>query len=293
MRYFRFIQALPALCVALGIASAPPAAAQEAKAAGKIAATEAKYNDTRQADLLKRQVDALAPQTAGVTDIYVIGLAGWATQSVFRNELNGALEIAGKALTINSTVRLINNPETYNTLPLASRANFAAAVRAVAGVMDKSEDVLLLFMTSHGNRDGIALQLPSLLVPLSPQEVAAVLKREGIRNRVVIVSACYSGIYVKPLANENTIVLTAADSKNTSFGCADGREWTYFGDALFAHSLKPGRDFKDAYTNARTLIASWEKRDRYKPSNPQGHFGKALVGKLAPLFEAKATAKTN
>ena len=293
MRYFPLIQTLPALCVALGLAFAPPAAAQQAKAGGKITAAEAKEIDARQADLLKRQVDALAPQTAGVTDIYVIGLAGWAGQSVFRNELQGALEITGKALTINSTVRLINSPATSDKFPLARRANFAAAVRAVAAVMDKKEDVLFLFMTSHGNKDGIALQLPLQLVPLSPQEVAAVLKREGIRNRVVIVSACYSGIYVKPLANENTIVLTAADTQNTSFGCADGREWTYFGDALFAHSLKPGRDFKEAYTNARGLIAGWEKRDRYKPSNPQGYFGKQLVGKLAPLFEAKAAVKTN
>jgi hypothetical protein len=126
---------------------------------------------------------------------------------------------------------------------------------------------------------------------LSPREVAAVLDKEGIKNRVVIVSACYSGVYVKPLANENTIVLTAADAKNTSFGCADGREWTYFGDALFSHSLKPGVDFQQAYKNARKLIAGWEKRDRYKPSNPQGYFGKALTQKLAPLFEAMANAQ--
>ena len=69
---------------------------------------------------------------------------------------------------------------------------------------------------------------------MTPQEVAAVLDREGIKNRVVIVSACYSGTFVPPLANDNTIVLTAADAKSTSFGCAPERDWTYFGDAFSA-----------------------------------------------------------
>ena len=220
-----------------------------------------------------------------MTDIYAIGIAGW-TQDVFRNELAGALKVTRKALPLNGgTVRLINSRETADTVPLASQQNFAAAVRGIAQVMDKEEDVLFLFMTSHGEKRSFGLQLPSTIVRLRPSEVAAVLNREGIKNRVVIVSACYSGIFVKPLADENTIVLTAADKKSTSFGCAEGREWTYFGDALFHHSLKPGTDLRTAFAKARDLIAEWEKRDRFTSSNPQGHFGEALMRKLAPLVK--------
>lgn len=288
MRYWRFMRALPALLCALGLVFAPAAFAQ-GKGVRKNAATAAKYDNSAQAALLNKQVSALAPQRQGVTDIYAIGIAGWAAQDVFRNELAGALAVTGKALPLTGgTVRLINSRETRDTIPLASRRNFAAAVRAVARVMDKSEDVLLLFMTSHGEKRGFALQLPALTVRLRPQEVAKILNKEGIKNRVVIVSSCFSGIFVKPLANENTIVLTAADNRSPSFGCASGREWTYFGDALFNHSLKPGTDFQHAYVGARRLIEGWEKMDRVKPSNPQGHFGEALVRKLAPLFAAKA-----
>src|SRR5207244_1622355 len=113
-------------------------------------------------------------------------------------------------------------------IPWASRQNFAAAVHAVAKVMDKDEDVLILFITSHGGTPGVALQLPGITVPLAPAEVAAALKKEGIKNRVVIVSACYSGVFVKPLGNTDSIILTAADDKSPSFGCAPGRNWTYF-----------------------------------------------------------------
>lgn len=232
----------------------------------------------------------LAPQQPGVTDVYAVGLAGWSEQDVFRKELDGALAAMGRLLPLKDRIiRLSNDPEAK--LPLADHKNFAAAVRAVAQVMDKSEDVLLLLMTSHGATNGFALQLPGKQVAvLTPQEVATILRNEGIKNRLVIVSACYSGVFVQPLADDDSIVLTAADAKNTSFGCAPGRDWTYFGDALFNQSLQPGVDLKFAFSRARLMIAGWESMDRVPPSNPQGHFGPTLVEKLAPVFEAMQTA---
>jgi Peptidase C13 family len=284
----RFRWTLSALVCALGVALSPPLWARD-KAASPIAKAEvAKYDNPRQAALLKKQVAELPPQQPGVTDIYVIGVAGWASEDVFRNELAGALKVLGNDLPLSGTVRLINSAETAKTIPLASRPNIAAAVRAVAGVMDREEDVLLIFMTSHGVKEGFGLQLPALLVRFSPEDFAAILKKAGIKNRVVIVSSCYSGIFVKPLANEDTIVLTASDAKSPSFGCANGREWTYFGDALFNHSLKPGTDFRHAYQSARKLIEEWEKREKLGPSSPQAHFGPAVMDKLAPAFAAKA-----
>ena len=293
LRHLRLQRLVPALACALALAFVPGASAQQGKAAvPKISAAEALYGDSAQVELMQKQIDALAPQKKGVTDIYVIGLAGWATQDVFSHELAGALAATGKALPLDGgIIRLINSKETIKTLPLASRQNFASAVRGIGGIMDKEEDVLFLFMTSHGNQTTFALQLPTVLVGLTPREVAKVLDEEGIKNRIVIVSACYSGIFVKPLANKNTVVITAADDKSTSFGCADGRDWTYFGDALFHHSLKPGVDLKTVFAKTRSVIAGWEKSQHIKPSNPQGYFGDELMRKLAPLIKAKAKAK--
>ena len=120
------------------------------------------------------------------------------------------------------------------------------------------------------------MQLPGGTAELTPQQVAATLDGEGIKNRVVIVSACFSGIFVPPLANDNSIVITAADAKHTSFGCAPERDWTYFGDAFFHQSLHPGADFENAFDHARVLIHGWEMMDHATPSNPQGSFGRAL-----------------
>jgi hypothetical protein len=240
--------------------------------------------------LLQAAFSRLAPQRKGTRDIYTVAVAGWSGQSVFSKEVDGALAVLERSLPIKErALRLINNSETVRTAPLATHRNLAAALHAVGQTMDKNEDILLLFMTSHGGMGGLGLQLPGGgAAVLRAHEIKATLDSEGIRNRVVIVSACYGGVFVPPLASDDSIVLTAADALSTSFGCAPGRDWTYFGDALFKQSLQPGTDFRHAFDHARILIRGWEMLDRVPPSNPQGHFGPALVTKLDPLFKSMA-----
>ena len=228
----------------------------------------------------------------GETAIYALGIAGWAGLDVFAKEIDGGLASIARILPIKDrTLRLINNPATVASVPLASPHNFTAAVHAIGNVMNKDDDVLVLLMTSHGDRKGFALQLPDQApIDLTPKQVAETLDHEGIKYRVVIVSACFSGIFLPPLANDNTIVVTAADDQHTSFGCAPERDWTYFGDAFLRQSLQPGTDFEQAFAHARTLIQGWELMDHAPPSNPQAHFGPALVAKLAPFFAAPPAA---
>jgi hypothetical protein len=237
--------------------------------------------------LLQSEVAHLSPHRKGETDIYAIGVAGWATLDVFSKEVDGGLAALGRVLPVKGhTVRLINNPATAAHVPLATPHNFTNAVHEVGKLMDKQNDVLVLFLTSHGDRNGVALQLPDRIIDLTPKFVAATLSREGIKNRVIIVSACFSGIFVPPLKNDDTIIMTAADANHTSFGCAPERDWTYFGDAFFHQALIPGADFQNAFAHARILIQGWELMEHDPPSNPQASFGPALVAKLAPLFAA-------
>jgi hypothetical protein len=262
------------------------------KAKEKVRPQKKEAGDPQQRALLKSAIGRLAAQRKGETDLYTIGVAGWADEDVFIKELDGSMAALEKVLPVEGrVVRLANRADTAKTIPLATRDNITAAVRAVAQVMDKEEDVLLLFMTSHGTRVGFGLKLPGRApVEFAPRDLAGILDGAGIKNRVVIVSACYSGIFVPPLANDDTIVITAADARNPSFGCAPGREWTYFGDAFFNRTLRPGMDLSAAFGRARIMISGWEMLDNLKPSNPQGHFGPALVEKLAPLFAAKSGA---
>lgn len=264
---------------------------EERNGVARVAPAELARIEKAQPVLLQHEVARLAPRRKGELDVYALGIAGWADEGVFIKELDGGLQSIASLLPIKDhTIRLINGRDTVDNVPLADLQNFQAAVRAIGGVMDKSKDVLVLFMTSHGERTGFALELPGGISELTPKEVASTLDREGIKNRVVIVSACYSGIFVPPLENADTIVMTAADAQNTSFGCAPERDWTYFGDAFFRQSLHPGTDFENAFDHARILIQGWELMDHVPPSNPQGRFGPALVDKLAPFFTAAQTA---
>jgi hypothetical protein len=259
--------------------------------AAPVTTAEIRQLENTQPALLQAEVARLAPPHKGATDIYALGIAGWADQDVFIKELDGGLQAIASVLPIQDrTIRLVNYRGTLKTIPLADLQNFQAAVHAIGDVMDKDNDILVLFMTSHGEKAGVALEMPGGVAELTPQQIAAALDGTGIKNRIVIVSACYSGIFVPPLKNANTIVLTASDAQNTSFGCAPERDWTYFGDAFFRQSLHPGMDFESAFDHARVLIQGWELMDQAPPSNPQGEFGRALVDKLAPFFAAAQNA---
>ena len=236
--------------------------------------------------LLEAEASYLAPRTAGKTNVYAIGVAGWSAQDVFVKELDGGIKSLSQVLPVDGhVIRLVNRLDTVSNTPIASLQNFAAAVHAVARVMDRERDILLLFMTSHGSPDGVALLLAGeLYADLSPRDVATVLDSEGITNRIVIVSACYSGVFLKPLANDDSIILTAADENHPSFGCSNEREWTYFGDALFNRSMLPGEDLEAAFRNAKAAVTQWEVSEGLTPSNPQAYFGRALTRKLAPVY---------
>ncbi|MBR1220703.1 hypothetical protein JQ557_22065 [Bradyrhizobium sp. U87765 SZCCT0131] len=247
-----------------------------------------------QGRLMDAAISGLKPQRPGHVDVYTIGAAGWSPQDVFVKELDGAMGALAHTMDIEGrTLRLVNHPDTVTNMPVASRQNFAAAVHAVAKTMDPAEDVLAIFLTSHGSPDGVALQLYGAFYrDLSPDDVAETLKAEGIRNRIIIVSACYAGVFLKPLSDEHSIVITASDDKSSSFGCSNEREWTYFGDAFFNQSIRPGVDLPTAFAKATSLIAEWEARDKLPASHPQAHFGAALLQKLAvagaPGLEAAA-----
>jgi hypothetical protein len=134
--------------------------------------------------------------------------------------------------------------------------------------MDRDSDILFLFLTSHGSPDGLAITAGRRAETLAPSALAEMLDQTGVRHKVVIISACYSGVFIR-LANPDTLVITAADADHSSFGCEDKAQWTYFGDAFFNIALRQSKTLKDAFLLARTLVSKREKRGGFDPSYPQ------------------------
>jgi hypothetical protein len=101
-----------------------------------------------------------------------------------------------------------------------------------------------------------------------------------VKWRVIVVSACYSGGYVEPLRDANTMVITAAAPDRSSFGCEAGRDFTYFGQAFFRDALAKTRSFTAAFEAAKEIVAREEAAERLTPSLPQIAVGAAIAERL-------------
>nr|WP_246505238.1 C13 family peptidase [Coralloluteibacterium stylophorae] len=149
--------------------------------------------------------------------------------------------------------------------------------------MDVDEDILLLFATSHGSADHrLYVDLPPLpLAQVSPRMLREALDEAGIRWRVVVVSACFSGGFVDALAAPRTLVITAARADRSSFGCGAEADITWFGDAFLVHGLNRTSSLPEAFRIAREQVAAWEAREGETPSEPQYVAGRRIEAHLA------------
>jgi hypothetical protein len=147
--------------------------------------------------------------------------------------------------------------------------------------MDPDNDVLVVVLTSHGSPEGLAVVAGNFSQTLTPPDLRSMLDASGAKYRVVIISACYSGVFVPALADPRTLVVTAAAADRSSFGCEDRAKWTYFGDAFFNRALRLAPDLGSGFDVARTLVIAREQREGFEPSNPQMAGGAEVLALLA------------
>lgn len=240
----------------------------------------------RQPAMVGEALADLKPPSGDEPQIYFVGLAASSEQTVFKSELLGAQSaFESHFFAKGHSLIMVNSQETLGQYPLATMSNLDLALTGIAKVMRPDKDVLALFVTSHGNVGKISVSLPGFpLNMMEPEHLARLLAKSGIKNRVIILSACYSGSFIPALAGDDTLVMTAASAVTTSFGCSNQREWTYFGDALFNHAMNKTTSLPKAFNLARDMILKWESEQGLAASNPQLSLGKN-IGKLLNLLE--------
>jgi hypothetical protein len=222
---------------------------------------------------------ALAPQRPGVADTYILSFGLWGPQSVFESEAKGAARVLEARFDARgrSIVRF-NGKRRFGAMP----EDLLAAADAVGRVLDPEEDVAVLVLTSHGSPEGLGIVAGRDQRLLSPGVARALLDRTRARHRVLIVSACYSGVFAKALADPRTLVITAAAPDRPSFGCRDGATWTYFGDAFFNRALRTEPGLDAAFARARALVGERERREGFDPSDPQIAGGAEVLARINP-----------
>ena len=239
---------------------------------------------------LDASLAALSPQRPGVVDSYVISIA-LDSDPVFGKEAREAGRVLSRRYNADGRTLVLAGPDGVSSdeagaIPKGSIHAFDIALASLAEVMDRSEDVLIIYTTSHGVPPGLTYHYgDSGYGILSPQHFRDSLTELGIKKRVLILSACFSGVFVPYLASSDTAILTAAAFNRSSFGCKAENDWTFFGDALINNALRKNQSLGDAAKEAHKSIADWEEQLELRPSLPQLLIGEGAKTWL-PALEA-------
>lgn len=240
----------------------------------------------RQGRMLEERLAALEPERHGVVDLYFVGVAADSGQDTFAAEVASIKELLDERFdTAGRSIVLVNNPATLTEQAIATVSNLRATLTRLGNTINTEEDVVLLHIATHGDSDyRLVFDLPPLeLAQLTPSALARMLADSGIKWKIIVISACFSGGFIEPLRDENTLVITAADALHESFGCDYDSDYTWFSEALYDEGLRETFSFADAFDAARKAVRGRERAEGYVPSNPQIAMGSAMRDKLAAL----------
>jgi hypothetical protein len=210
------------------------------------------------------------------TAVVSFGLSG--EQDVFRSEATGAASILANRFGGDPVIVRFNTRKSSDATIEALSTTLETAGKRI----ESSTGVLFLVLTSHGSPDGLDVTVGRKRTTLTPLRLTGMLNRAGVQYKVVIISACYSGVFIPHLATADTLVITAADATHPSFGCEERAKWTYFGDAFFNVALRRSETLRDAFALARSLILRRELRNGFEPSHPQMAGGANVEPLLVP-----------
>lgn len=234
--------------------------------------------------LIDKSLEDVAPGQPGQADLFFVGFAPYGDQDVFRKEIEFAAgQVARHLGAGDRTVLLINHPETLDSRALATGTSLERTLKQVSKLMNSEEDILFLYLTSHGSQDHeLAIEQPGMELPnLGSEELASIINAVPAQWKIIGVSACYSGGFLEALRDERTLVMTSARADRTSFGCGQASDMTYFGKAYFRDALPATDSLLEAFEKAKGLVHEWENNEGVEHhSEPQVAMGEKMADHL-------------
>ncbi|WP_025108681.1 C13 family peptidase [Pseudomonas sp. H1h] len=213
---------------------------------------------------------AAVPASTPAVELYTLTLGGDGKQSVFLRESDYVANMLTTRFGAYGQIRLVNHRDHLVDRPMATRENLRRAAQTLAE-RSGPEDLIFIYLTSHGTAEHeLVLDQPRMeLADLPADELAAVLAPLKNRDKVIVISSCYSGGFIPALKDERTLIMTASRADRVSFGCSEEANFTYFGDALFAQALNQTDDLEQAFKLAKATVAERELADNFEASEPQ------------------------
>jgi hypothetical protein len=234
---------------------------------------------------LQGAVAKLQPERPGTVDAYVL-VAALDADPVFNREAREAGRVLARRFDAEGRTLVLAHDEGDDKADAEpSPSELAKALDGLAAKMNRDEDVLVLYTTSHGSpHNGLNFRDPGRgEAVITPSQLQAMLDHTGTKNRLIVLQACFSGQFVPVLQAPRTVVATAASAQKSSFGCAAGNDWTFFGYAFVNQAMRQPDTFERQFRRAWVTILGWEQKAGYDPSSPQISVGADTANWLAAL----------
>ena len=183
-----------------------------------------------------------------------------------------AAELIRKGFSAANLREYSVRPELYPMVK-PGKADLRTIYDGLKGLAQQASGGCLVYFTSHGAPQGVVLD--GHIVP--PEVMDEMLSGAcGKRPTIVIISACFSGVFVSGLADPNRVILTAARPDRSSFGCSESDKYPYF-DACMLSVLPGAHDFSALGPAVQACVAQKEiETGASPPSEPQFYVGPGL-----------------
>jgi len=190
---------------------------------------------------------------------------------------NARRDVAATLLTMGfrseSMTQFSTRPDRYpDTGP--QRLTAVAMAEALKASADRAPAGCLVYYTSHGAPQGAVMDVNGRMTLLRPAVLASIVDEACPgRPTVVVISACFSGGFVPYLEGPQRMVLTAARSDRSSFGCSSEDKYPFF-DACFMESVEGARNFPALAPAIQACVTRRETEMHLAPpSEPQVSIG--------------------
>jgi len=206
--------------------------------------------------------------------IYVfLGSAQHSQSTAFMNDI---LLAKSTLLSINPKFKsiILSNEIQSGSLryPFATRENLNKTFDYLSEISKNHRLTLFTLISTHGNVDLLTVNIANEYYnPIYSKDIKKWYNNLSPNTiKTILISSCYSGSFVDPLINTNSIILTASASNRNSFGCNPTDKNTFFIQELFNKDLDVNSNWVTNFINTEKKIALLEKQMNLSPpSNPQ------------------------
>ena len=148
--------------------------------------------------------------------------------------------------------------------------------RSLTALKPAEGEGCLVYLTGHGAPEGLAMSADTPTMFVRTTRMESMLNGCAPRPTVLVVSACYSGVYLRPgITRPERIVMTASAADLTSFGCSNNNRYTFF-DQCFLDAWPRSTQWGMLADEVRRCVRETERSGGFPSSEAQFFFGPGL-----------------